>query len=97
MSVVAPVLLFELLDTVALISVDLSEQRHPSIKVQMRDGDDVGGFGFRSAYVQSTYDPPFFSHVENAYHVTFVGDLEIRSLFDQDPYEDLRQSRFNGK
>ena len=84
-SVVAAVLLFELVDTVALISVDLSEERHPSLKVQMRDGDDVRGFGFRSADIQSAHDPPFIPHVEDACHVTAVGDIEIQSLLDQSP------------
>jgi hypothetical protein len=38
------------------------------------DGDDVRGFGFRSADVQSAHDPPIFSHVENAHHDTAIGD-----------------------
>ena len=77
-SVAASILLFELLDAVALIGVDLPEQRDASFKDEMRDGDNVRGFGFRSADVESADNSSFFSHVENACHVTAIGNVEIR-------------------
>lgn len=96
-SIISAVLSLDLLDTVALIGVDLSKQRDASGKDEMRDRNDVRGAGVGSTDVQPTRDAAFVSHVEDARDVAAIGNGEIRGLLEQRRFEGLRQRGFKGE
>ena len=96
-SVAAADLLFKLFDAMALISIDLPEQRRMSVKAQMGDGDEVRGFRLRAADVQTTHDASFFPSVEDAHDATAGGNRSIGRLFSQRSNEGLREPGFHGQ
>jgi len=77
MSVATALLLFELLDPMALIAFDLTRQRNTAVKCQMSYRNHMRSFGPSPTYVQAAEYTSHVSDVENASDIAFLGNGDL--------------------
>ena len=72
--------LFEPLDPMFAISLDLPCKRIPAVEPEMRDRDDLHILGITKAEIEMARDATFVAHVPNFSDATLVWKIALRIL-----------------
>ena len=72
--------LFEPLDPMFAISLDLPCKRIPAVEPEMRDRDDLHLLGITKAEIEMARDAAFVAHVPNFSDTTLVWKIPLQIL-----------------
>ncbi len=70
--------LFEPLDPMFAIGLDLPCKRIPAVELEMRDRDDIHVVGVTKAEIEMARDAAFVAHVPNLSETTLVRENPLR-------------------
>ncbi len=72
--------LFEPLDPMFAIGLDLPCKRIPAVEIKMRDRDDMHIFSVTKAKIEMAHDAAFVAHVPNFSDTTLVWKIPLQTL-----------------